>query len=120
MNLLATRPIPLPVAVGTIQSPGAAGCLAGGEASPGRGWAPMSNPKEQAGDSGKPGKIRTWWHPLLASFLRWLLSPHYLLQEEVPVGQKPLQIDVLLLRKDQGELSDNARRLLAGIVELLN
>jgi hypothetical protein len=67
----------------------------------------------------KPGKIRTWWHPLLASMLRWQLGSHYQLEEEIPVGQKPLQIDILLLRKEQGELPASARKILAGLVEYL-
>src|SRR5271166_2532689 len=71
-------------------------------------------------DSSKPGKIRTWWHPLLAGLLRWQLGRHYQLQEEVPVGQKPLQIDVLLVRKVEGELPEEARRVLAGLAEYLN
>jgi len=68
----------------------------------------------------KPGKIRTWWHPLLTNFLRWQLGSHYQLEEEVPVGQKPLQIDVLLLRKQQGDLPPHAQRILAGLVAYLN
>src|SRR2546423_857547 len=56
---------------------------------------PPPQPGSEAAGS-KPGKIRTWWHPLLAAFLRWQLGGHYRLEEEVPVGQKPLQIDVLL------------------------
>jgi hypothetical protein len=67
----------------------------------------------------QPGKIRTWWHPLLASLLRWQLSGHYHLEEEVPVGQKPLQIDLLLLQKEQGDLPASVRRILAGLVEYL-
>ena len=67
----------------------------------------------------QPGKIRTWWHPLLASLLRWQLGSHYHLEEEVPVGQKPLQIDILLLQKEQGELPASTRRILAGLVEYL-
>jgi hypothetical protein len=78
----------------------------------------MTTPTQQAGD--RPGKIRTWWHPLLASFLRWLLGSHYQVQEEVPVGKKPLQIDILLLHREQGELADQARKVLAGMVEHLN
>src|SRR5262244_75316 len=65
------------------------------------------------------GKIRTWWHPLLAGLLRWQLGSHYHLEEEVPVGQKPLQIDILLLRKEQGDLPASASRILAGLVEYL-
>src|SRR5215469_7833942 len=70
--------------------------------------------------SAQPGKIRTWWHPLLASLLRWQLGSHYHLEDEVPVGQKPLQIDILLLHKEQGELPPSARQILAGQVEYLN
>ena len=81
--------------------------------------APPPEPASEAA-TGKPGKVRTWWHPLLAGFLRWQLGSHYQIQEEVPVGQKPLQIDVLLLRKEQGELPEEARRVLAGLAEYLN
>jgi hypothetical protein len=66
-----------------------------------------------------PGKTRTWWHPLLASVLRWQLGSHYHLLEEVPVGRKPLQIDLLLLEKGQGDLPAYARQILAGLVERL-
>src|ERR1700761_3857194 len=66
-----------------------------------------------------PGKIRTWWHPLLAGLLRWQLGAHYQLEEEVPVGQKPLQIDLMLLRRAQGELPAGARQALAGLAERL-
>jgi hypothetical protein len=68
----------------------------------------------------RPGKMRTWWHPLLAGFLRWQLGEHYEVREEVPVGKKPLQIDILLLHKTQGELPEAARRMLAGLVQFLN
>jgi hypothetical protein len=66
----------------------------------------------------RPGKTSTWWHPLLASLLRWQLGSHYRLEEEVPVGQKPLQID-LLLQEEEGELPESTRRILAGLVEYL-
>jgi hypothetical protein len=74
-------------------------------------------PSEQAEST--PGKIRTWWHPLLVSLLRWQLGNHYHVEEEVPIGQKPLQIDILLLQKEKGELPPHARKMLAGIVEHL-
>jgi hypothetical protein len=77
-------------------------------------------PQPGSAAGNKPGKIRTWWHPLLAGFLRWQLGSHYHLEEEVPVGQKPLQIDVLLLRKEEGELPEHARRVLAGLAEYFN
>src|SRR5207253_4394883 len=79
---------------------------------------PSSQPPEPQPTT-QPGKIRTWWHPLLASLLRWQLGSHYHLEEEVPVGQKPLQIDLLLLHKEQGELPPSVRQLLAGLVEYL-
>ena len=47
------------------------------------------------------------------------MGSHYHLEEEVPVGQKPLQIDILLLHKEQGELPPSARQILAGLVEYL-
>ena len=56
---------------------------------------------------------------MLANLLRWQLGSHYHLEEEVPVGQKPLQIDILLLQKEQGELPASARQVLAGLVEYL-
>jgi hypothetical protein len=70
----------------------------------------MTTPAEPEGD--KPGKIRTWWHPLLSGFLRWQLGSHYELFEEVTVGKKPLQIDFLLLHKLQRELSAKARKII--------
>src|SRR5437870_5405510 len=57
------------------------------------------------------GKTRTWWHPLLANLLRWPLGEHYRVEEEVNVGRKPLQIDVLLLPPDQLNLVVIAPRL---------
>jgi hypothetical protein len=66
-----------------------------------------------------PGKIRTWWHPLLVNFLRWQLGDHYRLQEEVPVGQMPLRLDILLLRQLQGELPEQVRQILAGLADQL-
>jgi hypothetical protein len=82
------------------------------------GITPLSQPAGQP-PGFKPGNFRTWWHPLLANLLRWQLGSHYQLQEEVPVGQKPLQIDLLHLHKDQGELLPSARQILAGLVRHL-
>jgi hypothetical protein len=84
--------------------------------------APMSStPSQPTGEppATPPGKTRTWWHPLLANLLRWQLGSHYHLEEEVPVGLKPLQIDILLLKKEQGELPASVRQVLAGLVEYL-
>src|SRR5215471_9289041 len=78
---------------------------------------PISPQPPEPQPAPQPGKIRTWWHPLLAALLRWQLGSHYHLEEEVPVGQKPLQIDILLLLKEQGDLPESARKILAGLVE---
>lgn len=67
-----------------------------------------------------PGKTRTWWHPLLTALLRWQLAGYYKVEEEVNVGSKPLQIDVLLLREQRGELPESVRRITAGLAEYLN
>jgi len=47
------------------------------------------------------------------------LGSHYEVREVVPVGKKPLQIDLLLLHREQGELPETVRRILAGLVEYL-
>lgn len=80
---------------------------------------PTGKPPPQA-ETAPPGKIRTWWHPLLASLLRWQLAGHYRVEEEVNVGKKPLQIDLLLLQQQSGELPESTRQMLAGLVEYLN
>jgi len=80
---------------------------------------PPASPTPPAPES-KPGKIRTWWHPLLASFLRWQLGSHFKLEEELPVGQMPLKIDILLLRRLEGDLPAQVQRVLAGLAEYLN
>jgi hypothetical protein len=80
----------------------------------------MPSPPTDPQPHEQPGKTRTWWHPLLASLLRWQLGSHYRLEEEVPVGRKPLQIDLLLLRREQGELPARARQVLAGLAEYFN
>lgn len=71
-------------------------------------------------DSGQPGKLRTWWHPVLANCIRWQLGDHYEVTEEMTVGKKPLQIDVFLVRKRDDELPVSVRTTLAGLAEYLN
>ena len=44
----------------------------------------------------RPGKIRTWWHPLLANMLRWLLGSRYEAREEVPVSPIPVGLGAAL------------------------
>src|SRR5262245_33675506 len=80
---------------------------------------PAGQPEEV--QPGRPGKVRTWWHPLLVTLLRWQLGTAYKVSDEVTVGKKPLQIDVLLLRQEEGgELPESVRRVLAGLADRLN
>jgi hypothetical protein len=61
----------------------------------------MSEPdKPDGGDRvNRPGKTRTWWHPLLARLLDHELASAYTVREEVLVGKLPLRVDVLLIRE---------------------
>lgn len=65
------------------------------------------------------GRTRTWWHPLLARLLAWLLEDGYEVQPEVPVGAMPLQIDVLLVRRESGEVSPWAQHDLPELLPCL-
>lgn len=71
-------------------------------------------------ESERPGKVRTWWHPLLVRLLRYSLGSAFQVHEEISVGEQPLRVDVLLLRKADGALSDQARRLFPELVDLLS
>ena len=57
----------------------------------------------------RPGKTRTWWHPLLARLLDHELATTYSVREEVLVGKLPLRVDILLIRRETGELSEASR-----------
>lgn len=67
-----------------------------------------------------PGKTRTWWHPLLARLLDHALATAYQVSEEVPVGKLPLRLDILLIRRQQGELTAAGRSDLTVLLPLLN
>jgi hypothetical protein len=67
-----------------------------------------------------PGKQRTWWHPLLVRVLNYELSNAYDVQDELPVGQMPLRVDILLIRRASGQVSSKARRDLSVLLPLLN
>ncbi|MGH7200742.1 MAG: hypothetical protein ACREJB_09070 [Planctomycetaceae bacterium] len=67
-----------------------------------------------------PGKRRTWWHPLFVQLLRWRLGNAYDVLDEVSVGTMPLRADIVLIRREQGDLSETARRELAALVQHLN
>ena len=79
----------------------------------------MTEP-EQPDASDRPGKIRTWWHPLLARLLDHELATAYTVWEEVLVGTLPLRVDILLIRREAGQLSEAHRRDLSVLVPLLN
>ncbi len=49
----------------------------------------------------QPGKTRTWWHPLLARMLDFVLAAAFKVEEEVAVGKMPLRVDILLVRPAQ-------------------
>ena len=82
----------------------------------------MTEP-QKAGNSeraDRPGKTRTWWHPLLARLLDFELATGYAVWDEVLVGKLPLRVDILLIRREAGELSEASRRDLSVLVPLLN
>ena len=51
----------------------------------------------------RPGKTRTWWHPLLVRLLDFLLANAYAVRDEVLVGKLPLRVDILLIRRQTHE-----------------
>jgi hypothetical protein len=70
--------------------------------------------------TGRPAKLRTWWHPLLVRLLNHLMARAYEVRDEELVGRMPLRVDILLIRREQGQLSDAAVRDLDVLVPLLN
>jgi hypothetical protein len=42
----------------------------------------------------RPGRRRTWWHPLFARTLKWALHGDYEVRDEVSLGELPLRLDV--------------------------
>ena len=82
----------------------------------------MSQPlKPDTGEAPeRPGKTRTWWHQLLARLLDHELATAYSVREEVLVGKLPLRVDILLIRREGGELPATSQRDLSVLVPLLN
>ena len=78
------------------------------------------NQTDGPGSGSKLGKIRTWWHPLLVRLLDFALSSAFTVQEEVLVGKMPLRVDILLVRREEGQISEIARRELSALLPLLN
>ncbi len=68
----------------------------------------------------QPGKTRTWWHPLLARLLDHALATGYRVLEEVLVGKLPLRLDILLIRREAGQLPAARRQDVDILLPLLN
>ena len=68
----------------------------------------------------QPGKTRTLWHPLLARMLDFALASAFKVEEEVSVGKMPLRVDILLVRRESGQLPEAKRQELSALVPLLN
>jgi hypothetical protein len=66
-----------------------------------------------------PGRVRTYWHPLLVQIFDIDLRNAFQVREEVSVGRLPLRVDIVLSRLG-GALSDAARRDLAPLLPVLN
>ena len=49
-----------------------------------------------------------------------VLARAYTVQDEVLVGRSPLRVDILLIRREDGELSEASRRNLSVLVPLFN
>ena len=68
----------------------------------------------------QPGKTRTMWHPVLVRLLDYALGSAFTVREEVSVGKMPLRLDILLIRREEGQLSELQRQELAALLPLLN
>ncbi len=72
----------------------------------------------QGGD--RPGKTRTMWHPLLVRMLDYTLGSAYTVREEVSVGKMPLRVDIVLIRREIGHLSEVHSTEISALLPLLN
>ena len=79
-----------------------------------------SQKPDNAERENRPGKTRTWWHPLLVRLLDYELATAYAVRDEVLVGKLPLRVDILLIRREAGELPEASRRNLSVLLPLLN
>jgi hypothetical protein len=80
----------------------------------------MSTSSPEGESQNRPGRTRTWWHPLLTRILKWVLGDAYDVDDEVQVGRMPMRLDVVLLRRLGGELPEAARRELRALSARLN
>ena len=56
----------------------------------------------------------------MARLLDYELATGYAVRDEVLVGKLPLRVDILLIRREAGQLSEASRRDLSVLVPLLN
>lgn len=77
-------------------------------------------PSDTSEHGNRPGKTRTMWHPLLVRLLAYTLDSAYKVEQEVSVGKMPLRVDILLIRREGGQLSEDKVRDLAELLPLLN
>jgi len=78
------------------------------------------HPSDSGEHRGEPGKTRTWWHPLFARLLDHASGTAYQVLEEVSVGKLPLRLDILLIRREAGQLTAANRQELGSLLPLLN
>jgi hypothetical protein len=77
-----------------------------------------SDAADHADNEQRPGKTRTWWHPLLVRLLDFELAAAYKVKEEVLVGKLPLRVDIVLIRRESGQLPEANRRDLSVLLPL--
>ena len=76
--------------------------------------------RSESSEHGAPGKTRTKWHPLLVRLLTVTLDSAFKVEQEVSVGNMPLRVDILLIRREGGQLSEAKARDIAELLALLN
>lgn len=79
----------------------------------------VTSSKQSKPQKRRPGKVRTWWHPLLVRLLRHVFGAAYVIDEEVSVGDQPLRVDIFLLRRQDEPIADIARRVFPELIDIL-
>ena len=60
------------------------------------------------------------WHPLFVRMLDYALGSAFFVREEVSVGKVPLRVDILLIRREGGQLSQTKAEEISALLPLLN
>ncbi|HUG91296.1 MAG TPA: hypothetical protein VML55_10705 [Planctomycetaceae bacterium] len=76
----------------------------------------MTTPDE----TGTPGKTRTWWHPLLVRVVDFPVTSAFEVRDEMSLGSLPLRADLVLMRREQAEVPELARRWLPTFADRFN